>query len=143
MWMVMASRRMPNSEPPFPLGGLISAGFDFYALSWMGMLAGLREPRYVRAVFRTMGAVLVGPWLIVVVFVFMAQRGVSSSAMNSFFCVWYIGAVIYDLGLALWAQGRLMSGFRQLAANDFGPIEGRQPGLLRQTEYLNSPMANG
>ena len=43
------------------LGGALLLPLDFYALSWMGMLMGLRSKSHSRAVLSTLGRVLVLP----------------------------------------------------------------------------------
>jgi hypothetical protein len=123
-WLALAllnlilSAHMHSTEPPVGLGGIMIALFDFYALSWVGMLTALREPRYVRAVFRAVVAVEFLPWAVVLGFMFMTAHGVRVEVVNAFFRCWFVGCGIYDLLLAFWARNQLRRRFRSLAGND-------------------------
>ena len=116
---------MPSSSPGEErlviFGGALMALFDFYALSWLGMLRALRGTRYTPAVLRTLAGVLVWPW--VVVLVFMSSSSPSSRTMLNFFFWWFLSAAVYDLVLARWARERLLRHFRRYAANDLPETE--------------------
>jgi hypothetical protein len=121
--VLMAADPSSNREQePVVFGGAVIAIFDFLALSWVGMLAGVREKNYARAVLRTFSGVMFLPWAVLLLFLFgFANRGVPSSTVQSFFLIWFVGAAIYDLVLAGWAQQQVRSRFRELAGNDVTP----------------------
>ena len=136
--LTWSSPRHPGSEEASVFfGGFVIATFDFYALTWLGTLAGLRETRYARAVLRTLGAVMVGPWLAVLLFMFSSPR--QSSAVLSFFLFWFLVAALYDLALAQWAKGQLSSRFRELAANELRP----QRALVERPIYTTALFQSG
>ena len=121
-WLILLEVTSRRDDFPGLLSGMLIAPLDFYALSWLGMLTGLREPRYTRAVFRTFGAVMVPPWIVIFLFVFAnSHRGISSSAVHAFFFYWFLFAAVYELVLAHWAKTQLLTRFRLLAANDLRP----------------------
>jgi len=118
-WLILLAVSGRHDDLPGLASGMFVAPFDFYALSWAGMLTGLREPRYARAVFRAFGAVMVGPWIVVLLFVFASNNhGVSSSSVHAFFFCWSLFVAFYDVVLAHWAKAQLLSRFRWFAAHE-------------------------
>ena len=120
-WLIFMEIISKRDEMPGLISGVFVLPFDFYALSWLGMLTGLREPRYTSAVFRALGTVMIGPWTVILLFVCAnSHRGVSSSTLHSFFFWWFCFTAIYDTVLVCWAKGQLTRRFRRFAANDVG-----------------------
>ena len=90
---------------------------DWYALTWLGMANALREPRYIRAVLRTIGPVLVLPWAVCFLFLFCTRP--NNETAHGFFLLWFVGSAVFDMALGGWAKSALLSQFRRWAANDF------------------------
>jgi hypothetical protein len=94
---------------------------DCYALAWVGMLNALKGGSYAGTLFKSVGLVMVPPWIMVLLYVFARLTGPSSSEeRQAFFFVWFVLSAGYDLILAAWAGTRLHFGFRSLAAEARG-----------------------
>lgn len=102
------------------LGGLILFPADFQALTWAGMLAGLRGSRHHRAVLVTLARVMLPGWIGIFVFVVMAfsdlLRGWESIVVMT--VIWIVLNWAWTLVVVVRAKRQLADGFRSLAAGE-------------------------
>jgi hypothetical protein len=91
---------------------------DFHALSWLGMLQGLRSRRHNRAVLVTLARILLVPWLGVILFILLmvVVGGVRDNHLPGYALLWFgIGFGISGLQAA-WARGELRARLRELVS---------------------------
>jgi hypothetical protein len=97
------------------LGGAVMLWLDASALSWIGMWRGLKARKYPRSVLSTWAHVMLPPWLVFSLFVFVGpvlHSGTSESTMIFFVLLWFgLGAAIDLAGIA-WAREKLFTSFR-------------------------------
>ena len=100
--------------------GAVALLVDFYALSWVGMLMGLRSRRHNRAVLATLARILLLPWLGVVLFIIVAGvgGGVRDDDLPGYALVWFVAGFLFSLAQAAWARGELLGRLRRWASND-------------------------
>jgi len=105
----------------FVLGG-VALLVDFYALSWVGMLMGLRSRRHNRAVLVTLARILSVPWLGVVLFVLVVTTagGVREDDLPGYAFAWFAAGFVFSLVQATWARAELLDRFRRWASDDVG-----------------------
>lgn len=115
--------------PNYFLGAIVLL-FDLRALTWLGMLNGLKERRYVRAVVRTFGTVMVVPWMICFFALFCFQPR-NNDTVHAFFVWWFCGAALFDAILAHSAKAILNQHFRKLASNDEPPAPAAPPPVTK------------
>jgi hypothetical protein len=83
------------------------------------MLAGLRQRHFVKAVLQGLGAVMVWPWAVVLVFVLMTNsRPTNPGTVSTFFLFWFLFSALYDAALAQWAKDKLLQEFRDTVAGE-------------------------
>ena len=102
--------------------GALALLVDFYALSWVGMLMGLRSRRHNRAVLATLARILLLPWVGVVLFIIVAAAGggVRDRDLPGCAIVWFVAGFLFSLAQAAWARGELLGRLRRWAGNDRG-----------------------
>ncbi len=100
--------------------GALALLVDFYALSWVGMLLGLRSRRHNRAVVSTLARLLVLPWLGVVLFFMVAAvgGGVRDDDLPGYAFVWFLFGLLFSLAQGAWARSELVGRLRQWASGD-------------------------
>lgn len=102
------------------LGGLILFPLDDYALTWAGMLAGLRGTRHHRAVLITLARVMLPGWIGIFVFVVLGFSGLlgSGESVALMTVIWIVLNWIWSMVLVIRSKRQLAAGFRELAAGE-------------------------
>jgi|GEM_PF-1143156 len=95
------------------LGGIISLWLDCWALSWVGMLSGLKARRYYRGVFVTLAFVLGLPWISIFFFV-MIQPSIKFGAQWIYIITYFVLGFIVSLLAGGMARRILKKHFREL-----------------------------
>jgi hypothetical protein len=96
--------------------GILALIADFIALRWMGIHAGLTSRKHYRAVLRTVGKVLLPPWVCIFL-MFFIRRHFNSAGEAAFMFALYIGfGLVLSLTTALLARSRLEGRFREMAS---------------------------
>ena len=106
--------------------GLLLMIVDAWALTWVGVLAGLRARQAQYAVYRTLFLVLGLPWL--AVWALGLSKGLSTGNISAWFMpwAWLITSLVADLFFGLRARARLHRHFREIAIA--GPALRRESG---------------
>lgn len=106
------------------LGGLILFPLDDYALTWAGMLAGLRGTRHHRVVLVTLARVMLPGWIGIFAFVVMGfsdlLRGVESIVAMT--VIWIVLNWVWSVVVVTRAKQQLAADFRSLAAGEKSPV---------------------
>lgn len=97
------------------LGGVLALGVDSFALSWVGMAAGLRSRKSHRAVMGTLLKIMGPSWLIIFL-VFIAEPGMDQEEVMGFVIFWNILGVAVATVFGRAARKRLGANLRTLAA---------------------------
>jgi ABC-type transport system involved in cytochrome c biogenesis permease component len=81
------------------IGGALMLPLDAFALSWVGMSMGMKKRGHNRAIYATLGRVMLPPWLAVLLFIFLGIGGthISSGDMIGFVGFWFFGCVFLDI----------------------------------------------
>jgi ABC-type transport system involved in cytochrome c biogenesis permease component len=93
------------------LGGILLLGFDYYALSWLGMWHGLTRRRHHRAVLHTLVRVMLPPWI--AAFVIITTLGVGAAGVTYVLTFWFTISVIASVMSGQFALARLQQDFRR------------------------------
>jgi ABC-type transport system involved in cytochrome c biogenesis permease component len=119
----------------FFLGGVVLLWVDFKALGWLGLWMGLRGLRHHRAALNTWSQILVPPWVVAFLFIFVAaQGGVSRDTLIFCWMVWLSLGIANAHVRAAHRKNQLLHDFRRLAAGDkplaaFDALQPWAPGL--------------
>jgi hypothetical protein len=99
-------------------GGGVLLFVDVHALSWVGMLAGLRARRHTRAVASTLVRLMLPAWLgLAAIFMVGAVgRSLGQETASNLISGWFIFSGAYAIVMALSARRQLLGNFRWLAA---------------------------
>lgn len=101
------------------LGGAVLVYTDFLALGWTGMALGLRGLRHPRAVLGTLLRVILPPWGLLFLFIFLSlSGGPSREAVITFHIFWWLGSLGLSLALASRHRQEITCKFRSLAAGE-------------------------
>ena len=97
-------------------GGILMLLMDARSIGWLGMLMGLRKRRHHSAIFGTLAAVLVPPWVAIFLFIFVAShgRGIQSGEMIVLILFYFAGTTVLNACLTAWAQQSIASEFREI-----------------------------
>jgi hypothetical protein len=95
--------------------------FDAFTLLWAGVLIGLISPSATRGLVRTIGIVLILPWIVgLFVFAFLALIGLDwlTKPAHPFMLslAWIISGIVVDASLCLYCGHRLGTNFRHLVS---------------------------
>jgi ABC-type transport system involved in multi-copper enzyme maturation permease subunit len=99
-------------------GGIMVLLLDFIAAGWVGMCNGLQAGKHHHAVMRTIGQIMVIPWLMIFLLAALVQGFASAMGAFTIFGLWFVLGVTVDLVTARWARTRLESRFRAMAAGE-------------------------
>jgi hypothetical protein len=108
------------------LAGLVIMVLDAWALTWVGVLAGLRVRQAQSAVYLTLALVLLLPCLAVWGLLIIAGLGNGRAPEELPVVAWLIFSVVADLFFGLHARTRLHRDFREIAVA--GPAFRREAG---------------
>ena len=99
-------------------GGGVLLFVDVHAVSWVGMLAGLRARRHSRAVASTVVSLILPPWLgLASVFMIgVGGGGVREGTFSNLIFGWFLFSGAYGLVRAQSAKRQLLGDFRSMAA---------------------------
>jgi ABC-type transport system involved in multi-copper enzyme maturation permease subunit len=101
------------------VGGIGLLLSDCRAIGWVGMRLGVRGLRHHRAVLGTLARVVLPPWVLIFLFIFMSIGGrAGPDAILAFFCVWTVISLGIGQAQAQKAKEILTDCLRQLAAGD-------------------------
>ena len=104
------------------LGGAVLLFADYRAIGWVGMRLGVQGLRHHRAVLGTLARIILPPWLLLFLFIFMSiGGGAGSNAVLGFFVIWAIISLFIGQAQAQQAKKALTARLRQLAAGDASP----------------------
>lgn len=107
---------------------------DCRAAIRLGMLHGLEAKNLARAVFASLGWLLIPPWLVFFGFVaFGSSIRMSQEGVHLFFVCWCIGVVLFDQWLVSSIERTLHFCFRAVSAND------RRTPFLDQFQHYPAP----
>jgi hypothetical protein len=98
------------------LGGLILLFLDARAISWIGMLMGFKNRNHHWAIFKTVGIVILIPWLCVFFFMMIVQGRRPNGEMTVWVIVYFMLTAGYNLLLAAGARQTLARELRESAA---------------------------
>ncbi|HUR47430.1 MAG TPA: hypothetical protein VMZ27_16220 [Candidatus Saccharimonadales bacterium] len=97
------------------LGGILTLIADFWALCWAGMAAGLTSTKHFRAVLRTLGKIMLPPWLAIFLMFFL-QRGFNNETQAAvMFGVYFGFSLVLAVAIGTRARRTLRNSFRKLA----------------------------
>lgn len=123
------------------LGGIVLLFADYRAIGWVGLRLGARGLRHHRAVLGTLARIILPPWLLIFLFIFMSiGGGAGPKAIFGFFCIWAIISLGIGQAQAQKAKELLSDCLRQIAAGEahvpiVGPVRNaRAPGLSNWRE---------
>lgn len=125
VWLVHNNTTTGNSQErtiftTMFLGGLVLFPLDDYALTWAGMLAGLRGSRHHRAVLVTLARVMLPGWVGIFIFVVMGfsdlLRGEQSVVVMT--VIWIVLNWAWTMVVVVRAKRQLAACFRLLAAGE-------------------------
>jgi hypothetical protein len=74
-----------------------------------------------RAASGNMARILVLPWVVIAVVELVLSLGASNSSLNFFIGLWFVVGIVIDIIFATSAMSRLMTDFRQAAAQRYLP----------------------
>jgi hypothetical protein len=114
-WVICTAQTLRMQRDPMVIFGEILAGgvvallLDFHALTNMGMWMALRTKKHHRAIFATVGRIILPPWVgIVFMFFLGAGRGINTNALQ----IWIAFYFVIGLLLDLWFMARARRGAR-------------------------------
>lgn len=106
------------------IAGMLMLVADLMALYWVGMWRALAARNPKHAVSQTVGLVLVLPWVGFAAFMtlvtFLAMRG-GEPGWETILAVWFVLGIGVDAGFASLARYKLLTEFRQRAAERYAP----------------------
>jgi ABC-type transport system involved in cytochrome c biogenesis permease component len=99
-------------------GGILVLYADVAALGWVGMWAGLTSPKQNRAVMRTIARVLLPPWIVILLLVFI-QPNINGPGSAAFvFGSWFLFSLVVSIWNRSVIQRKLLQRFRQTLAQN-------------------------
>lgn len=120
-------------------GGLLAVYVDFGAIATVGMWTALRAPRHHRAVFGTLGRLMLVPWAAIFFLVLCAfGRPISEGGVAAIFAVWFLIGITNSLIVQMYASLELGRGFRELMNKPARPRTEFLPGSPR--DRFSTPM---
>ncbi|MEY2409615.1 MAG: hypothetical protein QOF48_2285 [Verrucomicrobiota bacterium] len=101
------------------IGGIILLYSDCQAICWVGMRLGLRGVRHHRAILGTLGRIVLAPWLVIFLFIFVAIGSRSGvDGVVGFFVIWTILSVFLAQLQATRAKDLLGNRLREIASGE-------------------------
>jgi ABC-type transport system involved in cytochrome c biogenesis permease component len=101
------------------VGGMIVLFLDVWALGGVGLEQALRHRKQARAVLATLGRIMLGPWLLIFLFIFlMFGDAINDRHVPVLIGFWFMAVVALDLVVGNRAWGRLRHSFRPLVAGE-------------------------
>jgi hypothetical protein len=98
------------------LGGLILLFLDVRAISWVGMLMGFKNRKHHWAIFKTVGIVILIPWICVFFFIMLGQGRGPIGNMTAWVTVYIMLTAGYNLLLGSGTKQTLAGELRESAA---------------------------
>jgi hypothetical protein len=99
-------------------GGFLVLLLDFRAVVWAGMWNGLSARNHPRAVLRTLGQVMMIPWVMMFLIIFL-NMGSGLGNPAPLFALWFCMGIVVDVVVIARARDRLASRFRSAVARDY------------------------
>jgi hypothetical protein len=127
------------------LGGALLLPLDCRALAWVGMCLGLSGRRHHRAVFGTLGRVMLAPWAGMLLFFYLGFSGAfkDENLMYAAIACWFLFSAGIDLFTAFLAKRAVTQRFRRLARGARFEEEGLAPHVRWPAwEAVRAPLAS-
>jgi ABC-type multidrug transport system permease subunit len=115
LWLIRSSSAMHMSGSDAMVftelfvGGAVALVLDFYTLAWVGMWSAFSAPNHPKAILHTLGRVMLVPWLVILILVFLGMggwlRGANQAA--TIFAFWFLFGILLDLFLVAKAKATL------------------------------------
>jgi ABC-type transport system involved in cytochrome c biogenesis permease component len=100
-------------------GGFLVLLLDFRALVWAGMWNGLSARNHPRAALRTVGQVMLIPWVMMFLLIFMERHVNGAGEAALIFALWFGAGIVVDVVVIARAKGRLADRFRSAVAGSY------------------------
>ena len=91
------------------IGGAVIYPFDCWALTWSGMLSGLRSKSQMKSIFATYARIMFPGYLAVALFfvIMIVIRGrMNDKTLTLWLWIWFLLNCIWDLAVGFWAKRR-------------------------------------